>query len=388
MKGRLISACVAGALLISLIFTSCLSSEQKQIANEKESVSKTIAEEYLKSTYKGGTIKNLKCLTYTPKDSALKIPKASSYVRASANTNDRDFYILIDTDSKKCLDNYNVPAIKEEIAELASNLLKGDPPENISVGIIPKSVPDTLNLGDYEGYLENGAKSLDDVMADGGYSIDVIAQYYDSHADFSSIDASGLFEENTGKNDMNLTYINYRDKKHLDVAPDDGGFSYRVYDMFSSTYSGDLDSPENNYIRFEHRELDDVEVVWDSTRLALEFDETIPEDDISNGEYKNYTFSPVKDSSTFIKYQRLVDDGEPVVIDLYFYPETGGKYGVMTDSLNPYNKNTIWKINRSNNEPIYQEFSFDHDSGNLVLGIYNGSENNIAGIVGGLSGQK
>ncbi len=388
MKRRLISACVSGVLLTSLLLTSCLSSEQKQIANEKESVSKTIAEEYLKSNYDGGTIKNLKCLTYTPKDSALRIPKASSYVRASANTNDKDFYILIDTDSKKCLDNYNVPAVKDEIAELASNLLAGDPPENISVGIIPKSVPDTLNLGDYEGYLENGAKSLDDIMSDGGYSIDVIAQYYDSHADFSSIDTSEFFKRNTGENDMNLTYINYRDKEHLDVAPDDGGFSYRVNAMFSSTYSGDPDSPENVYVKFEHRELDDAEVVWDSTRLALEFSETEPEEDISSEKYKNHTFSPVGDSSVLINYEKLVDDDEPVSIDLYFYPKNSGNYGVMTDNLNPYNRNTVWQLNKSNNEPIYEEFSFDHYAGNLVLGMYTASENNIADIVGGLSGQK
>ncbi len=387
MKRRLISACTICALISSILLTSCLSSEQKQIANEKESISKAIAEEYLKENYGSGFIKNLSCITYTPENSALKSPKASKYVRATASVDNKDFFILVDTDSSKCLDNYNSDKIHSDIQRLAEDIMPEAEVAGIEVDINSKSVSE-LNEVDYEGYFNYSDKTMKEILQNGGYSIDVTLKYIDSDADFSLINDEPFFEDSSFKNDISLKFLNYRDKERFNISSSDYDISYSVKDIFTSVRKAGSQSISDSYHKFDSVSFDDFEIIWEPEKLELSFIDAEQEEDVMSEDYADYVFTAKNESGVKIYYSKLDPTIESMKIDFYFSNKNAGSYAAISDPLNVYNKHTIWEINKSS-DPTYKVFEFNHDSGMLYAGIYNGEKNNkLSNLVNGFNGKK
>ncbi|MCQ4022785.1 MULTISPECIES: hypothetical protein [unclassified Ruminococcus] len=376
MKKRFILTSLAFILTASTLFgCSCMSNEQNKIAKENESVSKTIAEEYLKSNYENGTVNSLSCITYTPKESALGSRKASNYVRASATVNDKNFYILVNTDSKQCLDNYNSDDVKEMIKQRAAAALPNSTPADITAEIFANIVPDDINGNDYEGYLSITDKTADDILTSGNYSVNVTCSYIDDTADFSAIDTSSFLPQNAKFGSVTLTYLNYKDEARFRSG---GNASYTLNDSFTSSFDGSSGQPQNEYKAYTSISVDDVEIAWDSTKLDLtvgKADDT-PEPEIKNEDYPNLVFKPKSDNAIEINY-KLLDKAEGVGdIDFYFDGTLYGSYGILNDSQNILNPNTVMEINETRSGVNFVPFTFAHDEGSFTLAIYTGEESN------------
>lgn len=389
MKKRLLSTSLIFFLCASMLTgCSCLSSEQQQIAKENESVSKTIAEEYLKSNYNGGTVNNLSCITYTPKESVVGSQKASSYVRASATANDKDFYILVDTESKECLDNYNADNVKEIITQRAAAILPNSEAADITAKIYPKSVSDNLRDKDYEGYLNAEDKTADDIFKSGNYSIDVTCSYINDSADFSAINPEGFLPDGSNMDSVTLSFLNYKDESRYRSGGED---SYKLNDSFVTAYGNGSQTPVSEYHSYSSFKNSNVEIAWDSTKIDVQVSESLdtPEEQLFHEDYQDLAFTPKTDKLLNINYTLL--EASQGSGELYFYFDGGnyGDYGILTDSQNTYNPNTIFEINGSKSGYTYAPFSFSHSSGSFSLAIYKGEKSSdLAGIVNGFGGPK
>lgn len=389
MKKRFISTSLIFILCTTALFgCSCLSTEQQQIAKENESVSKTIAEEYLKSNYDGGTVNSLNCITYTPKESALGSRKASSYVRASATANDKNFYILVNTESKECLDNYNAEDVKEIIKQRAAAILPDSEPVDITAEIYPNSVSEDLQGNDYEGYLDVSDKTAEDIFLSGNYSINVTCSYVDDEADFSAIDTSGFLPEDSTLNNVTLSYLNYKNEARFRNGGED---SYKLNDSFVSTFTDSSESPVNEYHSYSSFTNDDVEIAWDTTKIDLQVTKSSdsPEEEIVNEDYQNLIFKPKSNTALEIKYTLLDAADGTGELEFYFDGTNYGDYGILTDKQNIFNPNTIFEINASKSGYTYVPFTFSHSDGTFTLAIYKGEESNdLVDLVNGLGSQK
>lgn len=389
MKKRLLSTSLIFFLCaLMLIGCSCLSSEQQQIAKENESVSKTIAEEYLKSNYKGGTVNNLSCITYTPKESVIGSQKASSYVRASATANDKDFYILIDTESKECLDNYNEDDVKEIISQRAAAVLPNSQAVDITAKIYPKSVSDDLRDKDYEGYLNSEDKTADDIFKSGNYSIDVICSYINDSADFSAISPESFLPDGSKMGSVTLSFLNYRDEARYHSGGED---SYKLKDSFVATYSDGAQNPISEYHAYSSFKNDDVEIAWDSTKIDVNISEgsNKAEEQIYHEDYQDLVFTPKNENLLNIDYTLLEASQGNGELYFYFDGNNYGDYGILTDNQNTYSPNSIFEINGSKSGYTYYPFSFSHNNGKFSLAIYKGEKSSyLSGIVNGFGEPK
>lgn len=386
MKKRFLLTSLACILTASVLFgCSCLSNEQQQIAKENESVSKTIAEEYLKSNYNGGTLNSLSCITYTPKESTLGSRKASSYVRASATANDKNFYILVNTDSKECLDNYNSEDVKELIKQRAADVLPNSTPADITVEIFADNVPDDINTNDYEGYIDIDDKSAEDILTSGNYSVNATCSYIADTADFTAINTSSFLPENSKFGSVTLTYRNYKSEERFRTGGND---SYTLSDSFVSVFTGSS-QVKNEYKAYESIETDDVEIAWEPDKIELTVQDSteLPEQEVKNEDYENLVFKLKSSKAIEIQYNLLDGANGTGNIDFYFSGNNYGCYGILNDKQNIYNKNTIMEIKDSRSGVNFVPFTFSHSEGTFTLAIYNSEENNaISEIVNGLGG--
>lgn len=389
MKKRFILTSLAFILTASVMFgCSCLSNEQQKIAKENESVSKTIAEEYLKSNYENGTVNSLSCITYTPKESALGSRKASNYVRASATANDKNFYILVNTNSKECLDNYNSDDVKEIIEQRASSVLPGSTPADITVEIFASNVPEDINTTDYEGYLSITDKTAEDILTSGNYSVNVTCSYIADMADFSTIDTSGFLPDNSKFGTVTLTYLNYKSEARFRSGGND---SYTLNSKFVSTFENSSAQPQNQYSAYSSIATDDVEIAWNPSEVDLTVSDSSapPEQEVRNEDYQNLIFKPKSNKATEINYKLLDAADGTGNLDFYFSGAHYGCYGVLNDKQNILNPYTIMEITESKSGVNFIPFTFAHSEGTFTLAIYNGEENNaLSEIVNGFSAQK
>lgn len=385
MKKRLTAITLTLSLCLSLfLLTSCMSSEQQQIAKENEDASKTLAEEYLKSNYGGGTVNSLTCITYT---GSLGNRKASEYVRAAVTAHDKDFYILINTKSEQCLDNYNTDKVKKAIEQRASDLLSGETPTKVTASIFSDSLSDSMKINDCEGYLSADDKTMEDIFASGAYSISVTCSYIDSEADFLSIDASAFIPESSNIKSCELTYKNYRNdalyRSNNSCDP------YSLKSKLVSSFDGETGENISSYSNYGAFSANGVDIYWDETKLSLDFSETEPVSQIRHEEYEGLIFTPKLDTAVDINYTVLDQQENGGELFLFFNSTNYGNYGILTDLKNTYNPNIIWKIDSSRTAPTQADFSFGHDSGSFTLGIYRGEEQSvIADFVDGFSEQK
>lgn len=385
MKKRLAAITLSLSLCLSLFaLTSCMSSEQQQIAKSNEDASKTLAEEYLKSYYNGGTVNNLTCLTYT---GTLGNRKASEYVRASATTDDKDFFILINTESEQCLDNYNSAEIKQAIEQKAANLLSGDEPTEVDAVIYSDSLPDSMKTSDCEGYLSAEDKTMEDVFSSGAYSISVTCSYIDSKSDFQSIDTSSFLTENSNIKSCELTYKNYRNDALY--RSDNSCDPYSLKSKLISSFNGETGESTSSYSSYGAFSANGVDIYWDETKLSLDFSNTEPLSQITHEDYEGLVFTPKLETAVSISYTALEQSENGSDLYFFFDQSNYGDYGILTDPQNTYNKNTIWQINSSKSTPTQVEFSFGHESGSFTIGIYKGEEQSaIADFIGGIGEQK
>lgn len=388
MKKRFIATSLIFVLCTVTFFgCSCLSTEQQQIAKENESVSKTIAEEYLKSNYDGGTVKSLNCITYTPKESALGSRKASNYVRASASVNDKDFYILVNTESKECLDNYNAEDVKDIIKQRAAELLPNVEPVDVIAEIYPNSVSEDLKGHDYEGYLDVSDKTAEDILL-GDYSINVTCSYIDDSSEFSAIDTSSFLPEGSSIKSLTLSYLNYKDESRFRSGGED---SYTLKDSFVSTFDGSSTTPVNEYHSYSSFANDNVEIAWDNTKINAEVSESKnePEEIITHEDYSDLEFKPKSITPLEINYEMLEASDANGELDFYFDGINYDDYGILTDTQNTYNPNSVFAINGSKSGYTFVPFTFNHNSGTFTLSFYKGEKSNdLADIVNGLGAQK
>lgn len=384
MKKRFILTSLALILTATMLAgCSCLSNEQQKIAKENESVSKTIAEEYLKSNYQNGTVNSLSCITYTPKESALGSKKASSYVRASATANDKNFYILVNTDSKQCLDNYNSESVKDIIEQRAAAALPGSTPADITAEIFANTVPDDINGKEYEGYLSIADKTAEDILTSGNYSVNVTCSYIADTADFSAIDTSSFLPENAKFGNITLTYLNYKSEARFRSGGND---SYVLNSKFVSAFENSSVQAKNEYTAYSSVATDDVEIAWESEKLELTAAESdaAPEQEVRNEDYQDLVFKSKSSKALDINYKLLEKAEGTGELDFYFSGTHYGCYGILNDKKNSLNPNTIMEIKESRSGVNFVPFTFAHSEGKFTLAIYEGEESNtLSEIVNG-----
>lgn len=385
MKKRLMAIALTLSLCFSLFaLASCMSSEQQQIAKENENASKTLAEEYLQNNYNGGTVNNLTCITYT---GALGNRKASEYVRAAATVSDKDFFILINTETEQCLDNYNTSTVKDSLKQKASDLLGGEAPTEAAVSIFSDSLPDSMKTSDCEGYLSAEDKTMENIFASGDYSISVTCSYINSNADFLSIDASSFLPDSANIKSCELIYKNYRsDALYRSDNPCD---PYSLKSKLVSSLDSETREITSSYSSYGAFSANGVDIYWDETKLSLDFSNTEPSSQITHEEYEGLVFTPKLQNAVSISYAALEQSENGSELYFFFDPANYGDYGILTDPQNIYSQNTIWEISSSRSTPTQADFSFGHESGSFTLGIYKGEEQSaIADIIGGIGEQK
>lgn len=319
LKKRIFSflAVLAVSGLAILMYTACMSAEEKEKAKEDIRQAKPIAEKYLEDNFGGGQVVSIEFMQ------AKKYPGpvpdfnkyASGFCKADVRLeNGTEFQLIVDTDNKICYDNLNADKVINEAVQTIVSLTDGTKPDDIEVNVAVRGLLGAVGSG-YEGFLSSDTDTAEKLL-NGDYYFNVVLKYGSSVngvdvsklentpykasitvrlIQFSQFAESGTKTDVLGSSDCNLTindsltYLYLRENLFLD--------NFRMSDDENFTRF-----QKSNMVTYLQKQVDDLIFAWNSSAVDMSISAVRAERQISTEYYSGKKFTALSDTAAKLDY--------------------------------------------------------------------------------------
>lgn len=373
---------------ILLLFTSCMSSDEKQQARENEKTARPMLEKYVEENYDGAVVGEVECLTDTSYD-LFAATYATDYVKGTVLHNRKTFNVLVNLETGEFYNGFYMQKISNEMQSLVLDELSVEKPKDFEFRIMLREFEE--NVDNAWDCLEEDIDSAEELLKSGRYKVVVLCKYENSKMDFEAIPIKSFFKsEYTG--DIQLAFVNYRDR----VRYDDGdvldhtsidsinslfnssdGF-YSVLDLRSASQLNKTSwsdgeeiisrDYEEDYKHYKSETYNNIEFVWNSEYYDIDFSTTTATDVVTTELYSDSLFyaiseNAVKLNCTAVNYLDMDDDNQ---VYMYFPENLYGNY-LVVESDGEAEANRLTLVSKKYTYE-YQELSeLSHE---FTIGLY------------------
>ena len=374
---------------ILLLFTSCMSSDEKQQARENEKTARPMLEKYVEENYQGAVVGEVECLTNTSYD-LFAATYATEYVKATVLYNRKTFNVLVNLETGEFYNGFYLQKISDEMESLVFDEIEVEKPKDIEIRFM---------LNDFEDIVENAwdcfeedIDSAEELLKTGRYKMFMVCKYANSQIDFKEIPIKSFFKsEYTG--DIQIAFVNYRDKMRydnsdvLDITSIDSlsslfngnsSFVYNASDLrlasrINETYWQDGENKtsfpyEEEYRHYKSEIYNNIEFIWNSESYDIDFSDAIAEGAVSTELYSDALFYPISEKAVKLRCTAVLssmayDDNE---VYMYFPKDLYGAYLVVQSDGEAEAK----KLSLNRNEYTYEYQELSGLSQEFTIGLY------------------